>query len=634
MRFVLRRGEGIVARADVAMLTALGLPGGGMVSVGRTHVRVAPGEMPRPNELELPEDAFANGAVEPGAVVDVQRVVLPAASRVALHIADAEITSLPKELVSLPVKAGEQFTTSLGRATITSVDPGPAAIVMASTAILESTQPARRGPTTPSGPASTEPSVMIAGLENELELLTGWLRILTTDTSATHDPVAGVVVSGPVGSGRSELVQAAAAVLGLAVKPIDLRTVTTAERLLTSFERAIKGAPPHTVLYIDRLDPLLEREGGMRHQAAAVTRWLLDTAAQTEGVAVVLASTRSSIADDLDARDLLRRTLTIAAPNLERRKALLGAAIGDAADIDLEVLANASPGFSALDISTAVLDARATNGDGLTTESILGAIRTTPASLGTTSLGSIPSHGFDQVANLADVKQTLTESVIWQLTDPDRFVRMGIEPPRGLLLYGPPGTGKTFVIRALAHESGAAFFSVKGAELLDKWVGESERGVREVFSRAAAVAPAIIFFDEIDALAPVRGSSTNSVTDSVVAALLTELDGVSGRGDVFVIGATNRMDLIDPALLRPGRLEVHLHLDVPAPEARQAFFSMTSVPLSDDVDRADLVARTEGMSFADLDGLMRRAAIIAMRSDRHAVTVRPEHVDAALGVGD
>ena len=391
MRFVLRRGAGTVARADVAMLTALGLPGGGMVSVGRTHVRIAPREMPRPNELELPEDAFTNGAVEPGAVVDVQRVVLPAASRVALDVADTEITSIPKELVSLPVRAGEQFTTSLGTATITGVDPGPTAIVMASTAILESARPPRRETAGPSGADGAEPSVMIAGLENELELLTGWLRILTTGASTTHDPVAGVVVSGPVGSGRSELVQAAATALGLTVRPIDLRTVTTAERLLTSFERAIKGASPRTVLYIDRLDPLLEREGGMRHQAAAVTRWLLDTAAQTTGVAVVLASTRSSIADDLDARDLLRRTLTIAAPNLERRKALLGAAIGDVADIDLEVLANASPGFSALDISTAVLDARATNGDGLTTESVLGAIRTTPASLGTTSLGSIPS---------------------------------------------------------------------------------------------------------------------------------------------------------------------------------------------------------------------------------------------------
>jgi transitional endoplasmic reticulum ATPase len=172
---------------------------------------------------------------------------------------------------------------------------------------------------------------------------------------------------------------------------------------------------------------------------------------------------------------------------------------------------------------------------------------------------------------------------------------------------------------------------VKGAELLDKWVGESERGVREVFARARAVQPSIIFFDELDALAPVRGSSTNSVTDSVVAALLTELDGISSRGTVFVIGATNRRDLIDPALLRPGRLETHLLLDLPAPESRRAFLDITTVPLATDVDLDDLVRRTDGMSFADLDGLMRRAAIAAMRDDPHASLVHPHHIDAALG---
>jgi len=228
------------------------------------------------------------------------------------------------------------------------------------------------------------------------------------------------------------------------------------------------------------------------------------------------------------------------------------------------------------------------------------------------------------------VKEALTESVIWQLTDPSRFERMGIDPPRGMILHGPPGTGKTFVVRALAHESGAAFFSVKGAELLDKWVGESERGVREVFARARAVAPSIIFFDELDALAPVRGSSTNSVTDSVVAALLTEMDGVATRGDVFVIGATNRVDLIDPALLRPGRLEVHLLLGLPGPEARKAFFAITSVPIAESVDRDELASRTDGMSFADLDGVLRRAAIAAMREDPRADTVTWRDLEAAL----
>jgi transitional endoplasmic reticulum ATPase len=309
---------------------------------------------------------------------------------------------------------------------------------------------------------------------------------------------------------------------------------------------------------------------------------------------------------------------------------LLAAALPEAG-VDLEVLANATPGFSALDISTAVLDARARHQGDLTTEILLEAIHSTPASLGSTTLGTIPSYGFDRVANLVDVKQALTESVIWPLTDPERFSRMGIDPPKGLLLFGPPGTGKTFVVRALAHESGAAFFPIKGAELLDKWVGESERGVREVFSRASAVAPSIIFFDELDALAPVRGTSTTTVTDSVVAALLTELDGVGGRGDVFVIGATNRKDLIDPALLRPGRLEVHLLLDLPAPEARAAFFAMTSVPIASTVDRDVLVARSDGMSFADLDGVLRRAAIAAMRQDPRADTVSWNDLDVALG---
>lgn len=151
-----------------------------------------------------------------------------------------------------------------------------------------------------------------------------------------------------------------------------------------------------------------------------------------------------------------------------------------------------------------------------------------------------------------------------------------------------------------------------------------------MFSRARAVAPAIIFFDEIDALAPVRGSSTNNVTDSVVAALLTELDGVGDRGDVFVVGATNRKDLIDPALLRPGRLEVHLHLDVPEPSARMAFLEMTSVPIHKSVDLDRLVTATEGMSFADLEGALRRAAIVSMRDDPHRGSVEQSHLDEAL----
>ena len=234
------------------------------------------------------------------------------------------------------------------------------------------------------------------------------------------------------------------------------------------------------------------------------------------------------------------------------------------------------------------------------------------------------------MAGLAHVKQRLTEAVIWPMRQPERFQRLGIDPPGGILLWGPPGTGKTFVVKALAHEAGAAFFPVKGAELLDKWVGESERAVRDLFARARAAAPSLIFFDELDALAPVRGSSSTSVTDSVVASLLTELDGIGGRGEVVAIGATNRRDLIDPALLRAGRFEVHLYLGLPDREARLALLEISDVPLTADVDLGEVADRTEGLSFADLTGLLREAALTALRTDDHALEVSRQHLDQAM----
>jgi transitional endoplasmic reticulum ATPase len=301
--------------------------------------------------------------------------------------------------------------------------------------------------------------------------------------------------------------------------------------------------------------------------------------------------------------------------------------------IDFDQLANRSAGFSGSDVVAAVIHASsrvARTERKLTTADLVAAVEETQPSLGAMSLGEMPSYGFDKVANLEEVKERLTEAVIWPVTDPDRFRNMGIDPPRGILLSGPPGTGKTFVIRALAHEAGAAFFSVKGAELLDKYVGESERGVRDVFSRARAAAPSIIFFDEFDALAPVRGRSTTSVTDSVVAALLTEIDGVGERGDVAVIAATNRRDLIDPALLRAGRFEIQIELGLPVKASRRALLDISDVPFADDVDLDRLAEVTDGMSFADMSGVLREAALDALRADRGATRVTWPQVEKAV----
>jgi transitional endoplasmic reticulum ATPase len=369
---------------------------------------------------------------------------------------------------------------------------------------------------------------------------------------------------------------------------------------------------------------------------AAIMRWFLDAVAERTRIACVLGtSSVSRLPASLVTSPLLPRTLSIPPPDVGRRALLFESALarGPAEKLDYPHLAARTAGFSGADILAAVVHASAMiapDGGTLTQEILSTAVDETAPSLGTTGLGEMPSSGFDRVANLEEVKQRLTESVIWQMREPERFARLGIEPPRGLLLYGPPGTGKTFVVRALAHEAGAAFLTVKGAELLDKFVGESERAVREVFARARAVAPAILFFDEIDALAPVRGNSNNSVTDSVVAALLTEMDGVVERGEVFVIGATNRRDLVDPALLRAGRLETHLYLGLPERDSRAAFFAIGEVPFADDVDLDTIIDASEGLSFADLSGMLREAALQALRRDPKALSVTTADLDYAL----
>ena len=187
-----------------------------------------------------------------------------------------------------------------------------------------------------------------------------------------------------------------------------------------------------------------------------------------------------------------------------------------------------------------------------------------PLSRSATEEVAVGSVTLDDVGDMVETKQALTEAVLWPLQHPDTFARLGVEPPRGVLLYGPPGCGKTFVVRALASTGRLSVHAVKGAELMDKWVGSSEKAVRELFRRARDSAPSLVFLDEIDALAPRRGQSFDSgVTDRVVAALLTELDGIDPLRDVVVLGATNRPDLIDPALLRPGRLEKLVFVEPP-----------------------------------------------------------------------
>jgi len=240
---------------------------------------------------------------------------------------------------------------------------------------------------------------------------------------------------------------------------------------------------------------------------------------------------------------------------------------------------------------------------------------------------------WDDIGGLEQVKQELREAVEWPLKYPKIFEEMGIRPPKGILLFGPPGTGKTLLAKAAAHESGANFIAVRGPEVLSKWVGESERAIRKIFERARQVAPTIVFFDEIDSIAPARGFRHDTgVTDRIVNQLLTEMDGIVPLQNVVVIAATNRPDILDPALLRPGRFDRLIYVPPPDKEARKQIFQIHTrkVPLADDVDLDKLAEMTEGYTGADIEAVVREAVMIKLREKLEVGPVAMKHFMEAL----
>jgi transitional endoplasmic reticulum ATPase len=356
----------------------------------------------------------------------------------------------------------------------------------------------------------------------------------------------------------------------------------------------------------------------------------------------------SAVPDGVDARlrapDLCDRELGLTLPDAATRRALLEVLLRSvpAKELNLDEIGERTPGFVVADLAALVREAalRAAaraSADGaepaLTQDDLTGALSVIrPLSRSATEEVAVGSVTLDDVGDMVATKQALTEAVLWPLQHPDTFERLGVEPPRGVLLYGPPGCGKTFLVRALASSGRLSVHAVKGAELMDKWVGSSERAVRELFQRARDSAPSLVFLDEMDALAPRRGQSFDSgVTDRVVAALLTELDGINPLRDVVVVGATNRPDLIDPALLRPGRLEKLVFVEPPDADARREILrtASKSIPLAPDVDLDELAGELDGYSAADCVALLREAALTAMRRSIDAADVTAADVAKA-----
>ena len=644
--------------ADDLVIGNLGMRDGGQVTIAPLPVVAAhrvtltgPAEIVAVVSPEMLRLALLGKVVSAGDDVSLlPQDVLPAAANRSLVEAARR---------SLANRVGYGWTSAL--LTVTAVADTDAALVTmdtvvgwadgyetaggtAATRAVRSTAPATTDPEVPPPSLDDLPGLRAQAKELEELLDLGFhhgevLARLGTKVSL------GVLLCGPSGSGKSALVRAVAAQVGARVltawaPSLAALTNDAAAQQLRKLTREARDSPP-AVLLLSDVEALAPRdEPG---PLATVFHQLLEETVRA-GVAVICTTSRpESVDPSLRAPDLLAVQLAVPLPDAAMRREQLGVLTRGmplAEDVRLDDVAGRTPGFVAADLGALAREAgvraalRQKDAESPTVtmadfEAALDVVR--PTSMADSTL-EVAAVTLDDVGDLAEVKEVLTESVLWPLTYPDTFARLGVSPPRGVLLYGPPGCGKTYLVKAIAGTGKANVLSVKGAELLSKWVGDSERAVRELFRRAREAAPTLVFLDEVDALAPTRGQGTDGGTaDRVVAALLTELDGVEDLRNVVVIGATNRPDLIDPALLRPGRLERLVYVPPPDADARAAILraSAKAVPLDPSVDLARLGAELEGFSAADCAALIRESALAAMRDSLEASTVTAANVKTA-----
>jgi len=481
------------------------------------------------------------------------------------------------------------------------------------------------------------------------------------------EPPKGILLYGPPGTGKTLLAKAVANESGANFYFINGPEIMSKwygqseENLRKIFEEAEKNAP--SIIFIDEIDAIApkreEATGEVERRVVSQLLTLMD-GLKSRGKVIVIAATNRPNALDPALRRPGRfdREIEVPVPDRNGRLEILKVHTRNmplAKDVNLEWLADITYGYVGADLMALCKEA-AMNAlrrvlpeikwkeEGelpkevmeklvVTKKDFEEALRVVEPSAMREVLVEVPKVKWEDIGDLEEVKQHLKEMIEWPLKYPESFKRLGIEPPKGILLYGPPGTGKTLLAKAVANESGANFISVKGPELKSKWYGESEKMIRDLFRRARQVAPCVIFFDEIDAIAPRRGLGfSDRVTESIVSQLLTELDGLEERHGIVVIAATNRPDIIDPALLRPGRIDRMVFVPPPDEKARLEILKVhtRNMPLAKDVNLEKIAKDTEGYSGADIEALCKEAAMNALREDINAKEVKMKHFEDAM----
>ncbi|MFP9192040.1 CDC48 family AAA ATPase [Natronosalvus vescus] len=668
-------GRGVARIPELARRKLGVLSGDTVVIEGETQTvaKMWPADPAIPEQVvQIDGDTRANAGVNVGDTVRVMaadKTLIREAETVTLSpppsLSDAESRLAERvanqKLRNRPIKAGEQIRIE-GVApepfSVVETEPAGDVRITGSTTVLVFDDTDGSGPSMPSQPSASpsEPSKPdrpsgvtyedIGGLDEELEQVREMIELPLSEPELFKrlgvDPPSGVLLYGPPGTGKTLIARAVA-------NEVEANFVTISgpeimskykgeseEQLRRTFEEARENAP--TIIFFDEIDSIAgtrNDEGDAENRIVGQLLTLMDGLDARGEVIVIGATNRvDSIDPALRRGGRFDREIQIGVPDRDGRREILevhtrGMPLDEG--VSIEKIASRTHGFVGADLDAVVTEAAMAAIRGRPTDAEERATwSTNPTVTKThfdTALAAVepsamreyvaesPNMDFDDVGGLEDAKQVLRESVEWPLTYETLFERTNTDPPSGVLLYGPPGTGKTLLARALAGETDVNFVRVDGPEIVDRYVGESEKAIRKVFERARQAAPSIVFFDEIDAIAASRGADSHEVTERVVSQLLTELDGMRENPNLVVLAATNRKEHLDPALLRPGRLDTHVLVPEPDLEARREILEVHSrgKPFADDVDLDEVAADLEGYTGADLEALVRDASMRAIR---------------------